>query len=126
MRGSAVQASIQANSGGGRTSLTRTGCPFVAALRARRQQLGLSQEEVAGRIGVVDYLVRWWEAGHRVPSITTAMAWAQVLDCRLVLLLIDTPPGLRDPAQDEGGGQKPAASTGPGLARHFSARQVPK
>lgn len=90
--------------------MARTRPPLIEALRARRQVLGISQEDLADRIGVDACLVRWWENSHRAPSAFMAQAWAQALGCRLVLLLVDAPPpgGVEPMPRTAGGGQKPA------------------
>lgn len=120
MASSVRNARSMADQSAAHTSLARTCCPLVAALRARRQVLGLSQYAVADRIGVHHYLVGWWECGRRTPNMFMAMAWAEALDCRLLLLLIDHPPTpLRDRARIEGGGQKPAASRRPDCQPDF-------
>ena len=120
MTSSARKPSIQADDSGGRASLVRTRPPLIEALRQRREELGLSGEAVADRIGVADYLVRWWECGHRVPSTFMAEAWAEALGLRLVLLLVEAPPGGSfATAPGRRGGQKRAAADRPGESPYF-------
>ncbi|MCB0518087.1 MAG: helix-turn-helix domain-containing protein [Lewinellaceae bacterium] len=52
----------------------------------RRKELGLSQEEVDGRMGTADRLCSKWECGQRQPTSFNFFCWAQALDARLVLV----------------------------------------
>jgi transcriptional regulator with XRE-family HTH domain len=51
----------------------------VALARRLREQAGLTQEEVAVRIGVDQGTVANWELGHRTPQLRLLTAWANVL-----------------------------------------------
>ena len=44
---------------------------FGLMLRARREQAGLTQEALAGRIGSVSSYIRFLEYGQRMPTINT-------------------------------------------------------
>lgn len=48
-------------------------------LFVRRQELGLSLEEVADAVGVSPYAVRSWEDGYSFPSLREAFVLAHVL-----------------------------------------------
>jgi transcriptional regulator with XRE-family HTH domain len=58
---------------------------LVAAFAARRRQLGLSQVELAARIGLSEHLIGKYEAGMRRPSGFILAQWAQALNTRLTL-----------------------------------------
>jgi transcriptional regulator with XRE-family HTH domain len=51
----------------------------VALARRLREQAGLTQEEVAVRIGVDQGTIANWELGHRTPQLRLLTAWAKVL-----------------------------------------------
>lgn len=51
----------------------------AAFLRARRQELGWSQERLATAAGVYPTLVGKWENGHHVPDVATIARLARVL-----------------------------------------------
>jgi transcriptional regulator with XRE-family HTH domain len=57
----------------------RTTNDFITAVRARRRQLGLTQEQLAGVIGVHRTQIVYLESGHRRPSLDTALRVAQAL-----------------------------------------------
>jgi transcriptional regulator with XRE-family HTH domain len=57
----------------------------IRALRRRREELGLSGEEVARRIGCTDALVYKWEVGMRRPSPPMLWDWAEVLGGEVAL-----------------------------------------
>jgi transcriptional regulator with XRE-family HTH domain len=48
-------------------------------LRARRVELGLSQDEVARRCGTSQGHFGLWEAGQAVPRYTSMAKWASAL-----------------------------------------------
>jgi DNA-binding transcriptional regulator YiaG len=50
-------------------------------LKARRRELGLSQEDVAGRICTHKQQVQRWEAGTIDPSLPSLILWAAALGC---------------------------------------------
>lgn len=78
--------------------------PIVAALRERRQALGLSQAEVARRIHSSP--ASWCEVenGLHSPSIWRLRRYAEVLDCDVVLVPRSDPP---PPVTDEMAGLPP-------------------
>ncbi|OYW45732.1 MAG: transcriptional regulator [Sphingomonadales bacterium 32-68-7] len=61
----------------GRTSLTE----LLNALRDRREAAGLTQAELAGRIGVSRKTVNTVENGVFVPSTIVALKLAKALSC---------------------------------------------
>jgi len=63
-------------------------------LQTLRKRHGLSQEEVAGRIGVSRQAVAKWESGDTTPDLTNAMALAQLYDVSLDDLVNDPHEGL--------------------------------
>jgi molybdate-binding protein/DNA-binding XRE family transcriptional regulator len=69
----------------------RLGC----GLKARREQAGLSQAEIAKRVGVARQTVIAVEAGRHAPSAAVALRLASVLGCRVEdLFWIDEPERL--------------------------------
>ena len=58
-----------------------------AGLSARRKQLGLSQEELAKRIGVTRQAVSKWESGAALPSVDNIVELARVLEISVDELL---------------------------------------
>ena len=59
---------------------------LIAALRARREALGLSQADLADRLGIEPSALCRLEAFKVVnPTIWTLMHWADALDCNLGL-----------------------------------------
>ena len=58
---------------------------LVGELRQRRKELGLSQPDVAARIGVSDYMVAKWENGQRNPSPQSVWWWCEALGCEVQL-----------------------------------------
>lgn len=54
--------------------------PLAGTLRARREELGLGQDEVAQRLGVTQQTVSRWEHGAATPRPVRLLALAGVLD----------------------------------------------
>jgi transcriptional regulator with XRE-family HTH domain len=50
-----------------------------AAARERREQLGLTQEQLAERLGVDQGTIAHWELGTRQPRLAKLQAWADAL-----------------------------------------------
>ena len=50
-------------------------------IRERRMALGLTQEDLAGRLGVDRSAVAYWEAGARTPTTGKLPQLAQLLGC---------------------------------------------
>ena len=56
----------------------------IHALRARRLELGMSQEDVARKTGFAEWTISNWERGARSP-LANATAWANALGCTIKL-----------------------------------------
>ena len=56
---------------------------FTQLLR-RRAERGLTQAEVAERIGVSRVTLARWEGGYREPTMSQLLKWMAALDGRLV------------------------------------------
>lgn len=61
---------------------------FTANLRKRRQELGLTQLDVAERLGVSRPYVAQVEAGESSPGLDLVEKFAQALDCPALSLLV--------------------------------------
>lgn len=59
---------------------------LVKDLRSRRQNLGLTQLDVAMKVGVSDYLVTKWENLLKIPTAYGLMCWCQALGVQLSVL----------------------------------------
>ncbi|WP_214103182.1 helix-turn-helix domain-containing protein [Acrocarpospora catenulata] len=57
--------------------------PVVAALAHRTKVLGLSNQQLALRIGVSKTCVKRWLSGDNIPCFGPAVRWAQVVGLRL-------------------------------------------
>lgn len=57
-----------------------------------RSITGMTQEELAEKLGVARQTVAKWEAGESVPDLSNAQAIAAVLMLRLMIWLIMTSP----------------------------------
>ena len=75
--------------GTGDLSVTKPLHPVVRALKQRRLDLGLTQREVAERIGVKQPCVSAWESGDRHPGLATIQKWANALDMALTVVPMD-------------------------------------
>lgn len=58
-------------------------------IRARREALGISQAELARRVGVVKMSVSQWERGETMPTADKLPTIAAVLECEVVELYDD-------------------------------------
>lgn len=56
-------------------------------IRKRRKAKGLTQSELATKLGVQTTTVSMWETGLRTPNIKTLMRLSEVLNCTLNDLL---------------------------------------
>ena len=56
---------------------------LVKQLRQRRNELGLSQLDVAMAVGVSDYMITKWECLLKVPTAYGLMCWCQALGVSL-------------------------------------------
>jgi len=68
--------------------------PPPSNLRARRQQRGMTQAELAGRARVSRQLVAAAEAGHHTPAVDAAIRIAQALSCSVEELFTAPPAGV--------------------------------
>lgn len=50
-------------------------------IRERRRALGLTQEDLAGRLGVDRSAVAYWETGARTPTTDKLPALAAAMEC---------------------------------------------
>lgn len=66
---------------------------YKLMLRELREQQGLSQRQVADKIGVTPGAVAHWELGHTKLSMDSILALADLLDCTVDQLLGREPPG---------------------------------
>ena len=60
---------------------------FAKAVLDRRKELGLTQEELARRVGTSKQMVSKYELGQRSPKVTMANAFAEALETTLDELL---------------------------------------
>lgn len=60
---------------------------FAEAVYSRRKQLGLTQEELAARVGTSKQMVCKYEKGQRSPKVAMANAFATALETTLDELL---------------------------------------
>jgi len=58
-------------------------------VRSARQAAGLSQEQLARRLGTTQSVISRWERGHDEPRVSTLAAIARAIGCRLVVELVD-------------------------------------
>lgn len=68
---------------------------IVGELRVRRQALGLSQEDLADRLGVRRDTVCTWENGRRMPNAEVLFTW-----CRVLEIQVRAHPLYRSPSKD--------------------------
>ncbi len=61
-------------------------------ISARRKQLGLSQEELAGQLGVTRQAVSRWESGAALPSVDNMIELSRALQISVDELLCLSPP----------------------------------
>lgn len=69
-------------------------------LKWARQSLGLTVEEIAGRLGTSVERVKQWEAGERRPTIRQARLWADATKRPLVVFYLPEPPKDFKPLRD--------------------------
>lgn len=71
---------------------------FAHAVHARRKELGLTQEELAKRVGTTKQMVSKYELGQRSPKVVMANAFAAALETTLDELLdTDKPDAVSEP-----------------------------
>jgi transcriptional regulator with XRE-family HTH domain len=59
---------------------------LVQQLRRRREELELTQLDVAMKIGVSDYMVAKWEGLHKMPTSFGLMCWCKALGCSIEVI----------------------------------------
>lgn len=60
---------------------------FKEKLKKRREELGLSQTDLAGKVYLSQQLISAYELGVRTPGMETLSALADALDCSTDYLL---------------------------------------
>jgi len=60
-------------------------------LKTTRQQLGLTQEEIAKKADISTRSYQQYESGERIPKITTALLIARVLNSTVEELFAEAP-----------------------------------
>ena len=56
---------------------------YAIALRARRQRLGLRQEDIAKRLGISTMGLSYFEKGSRIPKVSMLEEWANALGAEI-------------------------------------------
>lgn len=59
-------------------------------IKARREALGLTQNQLADQIGVTQTAVNYWETGKRIPRGENLLQLARILHSSLDELLLPT------------------------------------
>ena len=73
------------------------------AIKKYRELLGMTQEMLAERCGVVKSAVSMWETGERKPSIVTVKLLAGLFGCTTDELLADVEGNAKGGTQDDAG-----------------------
>lgn len=66
---------------------------YVRSIKELRIAAGLTQAELAGRIGVSQATVGMWETGSRTPRVPKLLELSKLLGCSVSDLLEDSPNG---------------------------------
>lgn len=61
----------------------------MTELKRRRVEKGMTQEQLAAAVGVVQSSIANWESGSRKPDIMALIQLAKILDCTADDLLVD-------------------------------------
>jgi transcriptional regulator with XRE-family HTH domain len=61
---------------------------FVANVKRRRQELGLTQRELAEKLGVSKPYISQVEAGDNIPTLGVVERFAKALKCSSITLLV--------------------------------------
>ena len=77
---------------------------FADNVRANRERLGLSQEELARRVGLTNSVVSQWEGGRAKPRIGVMKALSEIFGMTVSELLGEDAPGagMREPVGRSG------------------------
>lgn len=65
------------------TAMRLTANPVEMKIRERRQNAGLTQQQLASAVGATQKQISAWETGQNEPSIKVLKAMAQALDCKI-------------------------------------------
>ena len=55
----------------------------MSMIRERREELGLSQMQLAEKVGVNQTAISQWERGVSMPTLPKALALASALNCKI-------------------------------------------
>ena len=69
----------------------KVGVDLNTRLKTTRQQLGLTQEEIAKKADISTRSYQQYESGERIPKITTALLIARVLNSTVEELFAEAP-----------------------------------
>jgi transcriptional regulator, XRE family len=69
----------------------KVGGDLNTRLKTTRQQLGLTQEEIAKKADISTRSYQQYESGERIPKITTALLIARVLNSTVEELFAEAP-----------------------------------
>lgn len=67
----------------GITAMRLAANPVEMKIRDRRQNAGLTQQQLASAVGATQKQISAWETGQNEPSIKALKAMAQALDCKI-------------------------------------------
>lgn len=67
----------------GITAMKLDANPAEMKIRDRRQNAGLTQQQLASAVGATQKQISAWETGQNEPSIKVLKAMAQALDCKI-------------------------------------------
>lgn len=70
---------------------------LMAALKARRKELRLSQRNLAKILGTTNPVISWWENSKRWPRPDTVRRWAAALGVRIQVTYRLVPLASEDP-----------------------------
>lgn len=71
-----------------------------AAVARHRAQAGLTQEDVAEKLGIGNEAVSRMERGAVMPTVARLFEFAELFDCRVVDLMMGASPRTRDQASE--------------------------
>ena len=63
---------------------------IITQLKHRREEMGLSQQDVDDILDMASGLVGKWECGDRVPHAASISRWADALKCKIIVVPNDT------------------------------------
>jgi transcriptional regulator with XRE-family HTH domain len=62
---------------------------FARILKKRREERGLTESEVAGKMDMTKYYYRELESGKQSPTLKTIARLARALECRIAAFFTD-------------------------------------